>query len=218
MIELYEGIAETGVPVVGGDTTAAPCVVISVTALGRSERVPGRAGARPGDLLVVTGALGAAGAAFRGRRYARPPLRLAEGRRLAASAPRCSTSPTGSRWTPLTSRDVPACACVIDLDRVAARARRDGRRPRLRRGLRAARRRSGRRRLTGDRPGRGGRGRRRCSPTACRSSSRAGSTSAASEVALERLARSASSGVRRRRSRAARRRRTGSRSAGRARS
>jgi thiamine-monophosphate kinase len=57
-----------------------------VTALGRSERVPGRAGARPGDLLVVTGLLGAAGAAFRAGAFARPPLRLAEGRRLAAHA------------------------------------------------------------------------------------------------------------------------------------
>ena len=50
---------------VGGDTTSAPQLVLSVTALGRSERVPGRAGAHPGDLLVVTGPLGAAGAAFR---------------------------------------------------------------------------------------------------------------------------------------------------------
>jgi thiamine-monophosphate kinase len=83
---LYEGIAEAGVPVVGGDTTSAPQVVISVTALGRSERVPGRAGAQPGDTLVVTGPLGAAGAAFREQRYVRPPLRLAEGRRLARNA------------------------------------------------------------------------------------------------------------------------------------
>ena len=36
------GIAETGVPVGGGDTTARRPVVLSVTALGRSERVPGR--------------------------------------------------------------------------------------------------------------------------------------------------------------------------------
>jgi thiamine-monophosphate kinase len=84
--ELYEGIAEAGVPVVGGDTTSAPQVVLSVTALGRSERVPGRAGARPGDLLVVTGPLGAAGAAFRAGRYERPPIRLAEGRDLARHA------------------------------------------------------------------------------------------------------------------------------------
>src|SRR5712691_7123570 len=65
VMELYEGMAETGVPVVGGDTTAAPKLVLSVTAIGRSQRVPGRAGARPGDLLVVTGPLGAAGVAFR---------------------------------------------------------------------------------------------------------------------------------------------------------
>jgi thiamine-monophosphate kinase len=85
-IELYEGIAETGVPVRGGDTTRADAVVVSVTALGRSERVPGRAGAQPGDLVVVSGPLGAAGAAFRGGRLVRPPIRLAEGRRLARVA------------------------------------------------------------------------------------------------------------------------------------
>src|ERR1700730_5774452 len=78
VLELYEGIAETGVPVVGGDTSKAESVVLSVTAIGRSARVPGRAGARPGDHLGVTGPLGAAGAAFRGQSYVRPPLRLAE--------------------------------------------------------------------------------------------------------------------------------------------
>ena len=86
VLELYEGLAEPGVPVIGGDTTASDRLVLSVTALGRSERVPGRGGARPGDVLVVTGPLGAAGAAFREQRYVRPPLRLAEGRRLAAAA------------------------------------------------------------------------------------------------------------------------------------
>jgi thiamine-monophosphate kinase len=86
MLDLYAGLNEPGVPVVGGDTTRAERLYLSVTALGRSERVPGRAGARPGDLLVVTGPLGAAGAAFREGRHARPPLRLAEGRRLAAVA------------------------------------------------------------------------------------------------------------------------------------
>jgi thiamine-monophosphate kinase len=86
VLDLYAGLNEPGVPVVGGDTTRAERVYLSVTALGRSKRVPGRAGARPGDLLVVTGPLGAAGAAFREGRHARPPLRLAEGRRLAAEA------------------------------------------------------------------------------------------------------------------------------------
>jgi thiamine-monophosphate kinase len=85
-IALYEGIAEAGVPVRGGDTTRAEAVVLTVTAIGRSERVPGRTGARPGDLVVVTGPLGAAGAAFREGRLARPPLRLAEGQRLARAA------------------------------------------------------------------------------------------------------------------------------------
>jgi thiamine-monophosphate kinase len=86
VISLYEGIAETGVPVVGGDTTASDRIVLSAGALGHSARVPGRAGARPGDLLVVTGPLGAAGEAFRRQTFVRPPLRLAEGKRLAAHA------------------------------------------------------------------------------------------------------------------------------------
>jgi thiamine-monophosphate kinase len=86
VVELYEGIAETGVAVIGGDTSAADGVFVSVTAVGRSARVPGRGGARPGDLLVVTGPLGAAGAAFRAGRYVRPPIRLEEGQRLAQHA------------------------------------------------------------------------------------------------------------------------------------
>src|SRR5580765_7136398 len=79
VLELYAGLGEAGVPVLGGDTTRAEQLVLSVTAVGRSARVPGRAGAQPGDTLVVTGPLGAAGAAFRRDGYVRPPLRLAEG-------------------------------------------------------------------------------------------------------------------------------------------
>jgi thiamine-monophosphate kinase len=86
VVELYEGLNEPGVPVRGGDTTRAGTVVLGVTALGRAERVPGRAGARPGDLLVLTGPLGACGAAFREGRLSRPPIRVEEGRRLAAVA------------------------------------------------------------------------------------------------------------------------------------
>ena len=47
VIELYEGIAETKIAVVGGDTTRAERLLLSVTAIGRSQRVPGRAGAAP---------------------------------------------------------------------------------------------------------------------------------------------------------------------------
>ena len=86
VLELYEGMAETRVPVVGGDTSRADRLVLSVTAVGRSARVPGRTGARPRDELVVTGPLGAAGAAFRRQQFVRPPLRLAEGRELARHA------------------------------------------------------------------------------------------------------------------------------------
>src|SRR5215204_5582573 len=116
--ELYEGIREAGVPVVGGDTTAAETIALSVTAIGRSERVPGRAGALPGDALVVTGPLGAAGAAFRAQSYVRPPLRLAEGKALARHAHAMLDVSDGI------AVDVPHIArrsgvrCVVELERV----------------------------------------------------------------------------------------------------
>lgn len=98
VLELYAGLNETGVPVRGGDTSAADHVYLSVTAVGRSERVPGRSGARPGDLLLVTGPLGGSAAGLRALElglaghddlvlmHSRPPLRLEEGRRLARVA------------------------------------------------------------------------------------------------------------------------------------
>jgi thiamine-monophosphate kinase len=86
VLELYAGLNERGVPVRGGDTTRAEHVVLSVTALGRSERVPGRSGAQPGDLVVVTGPLGAAGAGFRAGTLPPVPDRVEEGKRFAAIA------------------------------------------------------------------------------------------------------------------------------------
>lgn len=86
VLELYAGLNELGVPVRGGDTIRADRVLLSVTALGRSERVPGRAGARPGDVVVVTGPLGAAGAGFRAGRLVPAPSRVEEGMRLARVA------------------------------------------------------------------------------------------------------------------------------------
>jgi thiamine-monophosphate kinase len=118
VVELYEGLAEAGVPVVGGDTSSSERLVLSVTALGRSERVPGRAGAQPGDVLVVTGALGAAGAAFREQRYVRPPLRLEEGRRLARTAHALIdiSDGLGRDAGHIAARS--RCRLVIDLERV----------------------------------------------------------------------------------------------------
>ena len=118
VLELYEGIGETGVPVVGGDTTSADALMLSVTAVGRSQRVPGRSGARPGDLLVVTGPLGAAGAAFREQRFVRPPLRLDEGRRLArvANAMLDVSDGLARDASHLASRS--GVRCAIDVERI----------------------------------------------------------------------------------------------------
>jgi thiamine-monophosphate kinase len=98
VVALYAGLNEAGVQVVGGDTTRSPSWFLSVTAFGASERVPGRAGAVPGDVLVVTGRLGGSAA---GRyvlehgsegfdelvaAHRRPPIRLQKGRALARVA------------------------------------------------------------------------------------------------------------------------------------
>jgi thiamine-monophosphate kinase len=106
------------VPVLGGDTTAADIVYLSVTAAGRSQRVPGRGGAQPGDLIVVTGPLGASGAAFREQRFIRPPIRLDEGRELARTAHAMLDISDGLE------RDLAHIAvrsgvhCVVELERV----------------------------------------------------------------------------------------------------
>jgi thiamine-monophosphate kinase len=86
VLDLYAGLNQRGLPVRGGDTTRADRVVLSVTALGRSDRVPGRAGARSGDLVVLTGPLGATGAAFAAGRLPPVPDRIDEGRRLSQVA------------------------------------------------------------------------------------------------------------------------------------
>jgi thiamine-monophosphate kinase len=113
--EMYEGIGElarlTGTHVVGGDTvrTSGP-LVVNVALIGEAEpgRLLRRDGALPGDLLVLTGTVGASAAGLallleddRDRlsrpeagpllaAHHRPTPRLAEGRALAAAGLRCA--------------------------------------------------------------------------------------------------------------------------------
>lgn len=113
--ELYEGLSElarlTGTRIVGGDTvrTSGP-LVINVALIGEADpgRLLRRDGARPGDLLALTGVVGASAAGLdllvRGDRVSlarpeavpllaahhRPRARLAAGAALAAVGVECA--------------------------------------------------------------------------------------------------------------------------------
>ncbi len=69
--ELYRGMAEIarefGLSIIGGDTTEAPVLIISPTVTGRTEKdqLMTRSGAKPGDLIAVTGNLGASAAGLK---------------------------------------------------------------------------------------------------------------------------------------------------------
>ena len=97
---LYDGLleraAESGVAVVGGNLTRGESIVVDVTLLGDSGRLLLRAGARPGDRVVVTGQLGAAAEGVR---------LLADGSRLDEDAELVITG----GWTESSAPAVRAC-------------------------------------------------------------------------------------------------------------
>ena len=87
---MEELAVRTGVTVVGGDVTRAPVLFATVTVVGWAEHddvVVTRSGARPGDMVGVTGSLGGA-ADLSSDRARRPEPRLEWGQALARAGVR----------------------------------------------------------------------------------------------------------------------------------
>ena len=130
VFELYRGLGDTGYPIVGGDTNAAATVSVTVTAVGHSERVPGRGGARPGDALVVTGPVGGAAAGLYAlehglagfdelvRLHQRPPFRLDAARVLAPVAHALIDLSDGIASDAARIAERSGCRLVVDVDRL----------------------------------------------------------------------------------------------------
>lgn len=93
---IFEACEEFGVYPLGGDTTGSPTLTVDVAILGELDGTPVlRSGARPGDLLAVTGELGASATGLLAlmagdraperlvRRHLRPEPRVVAGRAAA---------------------------------------------------------------------------------------------------------------------------------------
>lgn len=118
---LSEALAAFDVPLLGGDTVAGPAGApraLGLTAIGRGgAAVPGRGGARAGDMLWVSGTIGDAGAGLAIARGAAegPPALVARYRR---PRPRIEA---GAALTPLVSAMMDVSdGLLIDASRMAA--------------------------------------------------------------------------------------------------
>ena len=160
--QVIDGVAAAatafGCPLVGGDTTAGPALMVSVTVLGVCGPTGPvlRSGARPGDAVFVTGEMGGAAAALEAlrdsrvvapalaRRLHRPTPRLREGQTAAAGG--ATAHDRRLRWAghrPRSRVRRITCRGTRPRDGGAARARRELRTHAGRRRLRALFHRSG---------------------------------------------------------------------------
>ncbi len=112
VVALAAGIADHGVPLVGGDLTRAEQLVVSIAVLGRAERPVLRSGGNPGDLLVVTGRLG--GQAASGYTAEITP-RIAEGRSLAQVASAMIDLSDGIASDAARLAEESGCGAVVEL-------------------------------------------------------------------------------------------------------
>lgn len=135
-LDLYRGLADCAArykcSIAGGDLSSAPVWTIAIAVVGevRQSNAKLRAGGRPGDVLAVTGALGAARAGLLGeaeglQALRRPEPRLAEGRFLAASRNVTAMMDISDGLSTDVGRLATASGCGAELDAipVAAAAR-----------------------------------------------------------------------------------------------
>ena len=126
---LARALAAFDIPLLGGDTIAAPARVLGLTAIGRADGpVPSRGGARPGDLLWVSGTIGDAGAGLaalrRGEdsplieRYRNPRPRLEAGARLAPLVSAMLDVSDGLLIDAARIAVASGCAVTIELDSI----------------------------------------------------------------------------------------------------
>jgi thiamine-monophosphate kinase len=127
---LREALEAFACPLLGGDTVkVAGPRILALTAIGRADPAPSRAGARPGDMLWVTGTIGDAGIGLASalgadgpdellRRYRRPVPRLAEGRALAPAVTAMMDVSDGLLIDADRMARASGCAAVVEVERI----------------------------------------------------------------------------------------------------